>query len=53
MHLLFCIGLNAVLPAWCSGKLAATAPQPHTLGLYLITPVQGLCLDYLSDLTYL
>lgn len=53
MHFLFCIGLNAVLPAWCSGKLAAMAPQAHTLGLYLITPVQGLCLDYLSDFTYL
>lgn len=46
MYFLFCIGLKAVLPAWCSGEVADTAPHPHALGLYLITLVQGLCLHY-------
>ena len=53
MHFLFCIGLNTVLPDGCSGKVTNMALIPHALGLYHITPNQGLmncCLDYCNQL---
>lgn len=46
MYFLFCIGLNAVLPAWCSGKVADNGPSTPHSGSLLHTLVQGLCLDY-------
>ena len=41
MDFLFCIGLNTVFTEGCSVK-KNMAPLPHGLGLYLISPVQGL-----------